>query len=39
MTPGYWIQLSADGKTYDYRATMTGPVQLCEQPNPKPPSG
>ena len=39
VTPGYWIQLAADGKTYDYRATETGPAQLCEQPNPKPPSG
>lgn len=39
VTPGYWIQLDAGGKTYDYRSTDAGPVSLCEQPNPKPPSG
>lgn len=39
VTPGYWIQLDAGGKTYDYRSTNAGPVRLCEQPNPKPPSG
>ncbi len=40
--PGYWIVLQADGKTYDYRATTVGAassVRLCDQPNPKPPSG
>lgn len=39
VTPGYWIQLGAGGTTYDYRSTNAGPVRLCEQPNPKPPSG
>ncbi len=39
LTPGYWIQLDAGGKTYDYRSTDAGPVHLCEQPNPKPPTG
>ena len=40
--PGYWIVLQAGGKTYDYRATTAGTVssvRLCDQPNPKPPSG
>lgn len=39
VTPGYWIGLEAGGKTYDYRATRSGLVRLCDQPNPKPPSG
>jgi hypothetical protein len=39
VTPGYWIVIEAGGKTYDYRATETGDLRLCTQPNPKPPSG
>jgi hypothetical protein len=39
VTPGYWIGLEAGSKTYDYRATRSGLVRLCDQPNPKPPSG
>lgn len=39
LTPGYWIVLQANGKTYDYRATQTGAVQLCEGLHPQPPSG
>lgn len=39
VTPGYWIGLEASGKSYDYRATRSGLVRLCDQPNPKPPSG
>jgi len=39
VSPGYWIQLEAGGKTYDYRSTTAGPVRRCDQPNPKPPSG
>ena len=39
QTPGYWIQLEAGGKTYDYRSTTSGPVRRCDQPSPKPPSG
>ena len=37
ITPGYWIVLSADGKEYDYRATETGTIRLCNQtPKPNP---
>lgn len=39
VTPGYWIIVEAGGKQYDYRATETGVLRLCDQPNPKPPSG
>jgi hypothetical protein len=39
QTPGYWIVLKANGKTYDFRATQTGAVQLCEGLQPQPPSG
>ncbi len=39
VTPGYWIVLQANGKTYDYRATQTGAIQLCEGLHPQPPSG
>lgn len=39
QTAGYWIQLEAAGKTYDYRSTTSGPVRRCDQPSPKPPSG
>lgn len=38
-TSGYWIVLQAAGKTYDYRATESGAVQLCEGLQPQPPSG
>ena len=30
VTPGYWIQLEAGGKTYDYRSTLSGPVRRCD---------
>jgi hypothetical protein len=36
VTPGYWIVLEAGGKSYDYRATETGLVRLCEQLIPPP---
>jgi hypothetical protein len=39
QTPGYWIVLKANGKTYDFRATQTGALQLCEGLQPQPPSG
>jgi hypothetical protein len=42
VLPGYWIVLQADGTSYDYRAASAGgtsSVRLCDQPNPKPPSG
>jgi hypothetical protein len=39
VTPGYWIQLEAGGKTYDYRSTNAGPVRRCDLATPKPPSG
>ena len=39
VTPGYWIQLEAGGKTYDYRASTAGPVRRCTLATPKPPSG
>ena len=39
QTPGYWIVLTANGKSYDYRATEAGAVQLCEGLQPLPPSG
>jgi hypothetical protein len=39
QTPGYWIVLKANGKTYDYRAAESGVVQLCEGIQPLPPSG
>jgi hypothetical protein len=39
QTPGYWIVLRANGKTYDYRATEAGVVRLCEGLQPLPPSG
>ena len=39
QTPGYWIVLQANGKPYDYRATETGVVRLCEGLQPLPPSG
>ena len=39
QTQGYWIVLQANGKPYDYRATETGVVRLCEGLQPLPPSG
>ena len=39
QTSGYWIQLKAGDKTYDYRSPISGPVRRCDQPSPKPPSG
>jgi hypothetical protein len=36
VTPGYWIILEAGGTSYDYRATATGVVRRCDQPNPLP---
>jgi hypothetical protein len=39
QTPGYWIVLEVNGKSYDYRATETGNVRLCEGLEPQPPSG
>ena len=39
QTSGYWIQLKAGDKTYDYRSPVSGPVRRCDQPSPKPPSG
>lgn len=39
QTPGYWIVITANGKTYDFRATQTGALQLCEGLQPQPPSG
>ena len=38
---GYWIVLSVNGETYDYRATSTGHFSLCENGLPlmKPPGG
>jgi hypothetical protein len=39
VTPGYWIQLGAGGRTYDYRSTLAGPVRRCDLATPKPPSG
>ncbi|MDP9482691.1 MAG: hypothetical protein M3P84_05650 [Chloroflexota bacterium] len=39
QTPGYWIVLQANGKTYDFRATEAGDLQLCEGLQPQPPSG
>ena len=39
VTPGYWIQLEAGGKTYDYRSTRSGPVRRCDLAAPTPPSG
>ena len=39
VTPGYWIQLEAGGKTYDYRSSNAGPVRRCDLATPKPPSG
>ncbi len=39
LTPGYWIQIQAGGKTYDYRSPNGGPVRLCELASPKPPTG
>lgn len=39
QTPGYWIVIQANGKTYDFRATQTGAAQLCEGLQPQPPSG
>lgn len=42
VLPGYWIVLQADGTSYDYRAASAGgtrSLRLCDQPNPKPPSG
>ena len=30
LVEGYWILLSAGGVGYDYRATATGFVKLCE---------
>lgn len=38
QTPGYWIELKAGARTYDYRATSSA-IRLCELANPKPPSG
>jgi hypothetical protein len=39
VTPGYWIVFQVNGKTYDYRATQRGAIQLCEGLHPQPPSG
>lgn len=39
VTPGFWIQLQAGGKTYDYRSSTAGPVRRCDLAAPKPPSG
>ncbi len=39
VTPGYWIVIEAGGTSYDYRATETGVVRLCEQPDKQLPSG
>ena len=39
VTPGYWIVLSVGGTQYDYRATDTGMVRLCERPLKTNPGG
>jgi hypothetical protein len=39
ITPGYWVQVDADGEVLDYRAGTTGFFRLCESPTKTPPLG
>lgn len=38
-TPGYWIVLRVDGRTYDYRVAARGTPRLCERALPVNPGG
>jgi hypothetical protein len=37
IVDGYWVELMAGGRPYDYRLDQTGRFVLCEQPSKSPP--